>query len=522
MTTAEVKVWRDTGYTEGSVEVPSKTSYLSAPTYTFSDVNISRDRLFTQVQLRTPYEDLYDCSYLCVTLDMNNGDDVTVYGWIDSVSCSSDTPESPATIINWHIDYWRTYLSKVTFKEGLVTRRPTSDEIPPQPYDARYRRAMHVADVIDMPDVWWVIFTFTYKITIINYTVTAVGTFPININNTSQSYILKGPTGIDGSGNAFVTSPPMDSVVGGFIDEYFGMDPNSITSMFLSPVKPIDTDLSEPISATGWLAYNQGQTHTETGYPIGFLMRVNYTPFTRWTSGISPAVCSNDTDEYVITGFNGEVVARLPWGIKFSTWQFRNIVDATSAYIEIRFMNSLLTPEQRTLPNTEQMVAQIPLIPLSLTENSWSSYVYSGARNADMMQRNNQILMSALGGISFEKGITSSAMGALSASLNQQTNDARRKGQTNTLVLSGTGWDFANYGYVPKLVALTMDDYSQNIRNKDIKQYGAHVSEPMTSCQELIDNGGPLQITNLNVTGPVPVEAKAYIKDRLATGVRIV
>lgn len=520
MTTAKVEVWRDTGYTEGSYEVPSKTSSLPTPTYTFNDVNISRDRLFSEVQLRAPYEDLYDCSYLRVTYDMNNGDDVIVYGWIDTVACSSDTPQSPMSIIVWHIDNWRTYLSKVTFGSGLVTRRPTSDDIPPQPYSARYRTSNRVADIIENPDVWWVVFTFTYKISVINYTVTAVGTFPVNIKDTSKSYTLKGPTALDGSGNAFVSSPPLDSVVGGLIEEYFSMDPTTVISMFISPVEPFQTELAEPISSEGWLAYNQGKTNSETGYPIGFLMRVFYKPFIQYSSGISPAVCTTDTITYVVTGFDGEVVATLPWGVKFNKWSYRLIVDATSAYIEVRFDRvDRITPSNIPVQQSEDMIAQIPLIPVSLTENSWSSYVYSGARNADMMQRTNALLMSGLeSATSMSAGVWKTA---LSTTLDTQATDARVKGRSNSLALSGTGWDFITYGRAPMLVSLSMDDYSKDVRNKDIALYGAHVSESMTSCQALIDKGGPLQIHNLNVTGSVPTEAKTYIKNRLANGVII-
>ena len=91
MATATVEIWRDTGFTEGSVEVPSKTSSLPKATYTFTDVNVPRDSLFSTVKLAHAYEDLYDCSYLRITLDMNNGNDVTIYGWIDTASCASDT-----------------------------------------------------------------------------------------------------------------------------------------------------------------------------------------------------------------------------------------------------------------------------------------------------------------------------------------------------------------------------------------------------------------------------------------------
>lgn len=52
--------------------------------------------------------------------------------------------------------------------------------------------------------------------------------------------------------------------------------------------------------------------------------------------------------------------------------------------------------------------------------------------------------------------------------------------------------------------------------------YGAHVTEPMSSCQSLINTGGPLQIVNMTVGGSIPVEAKEYMKTMFANGVRLV
>ena len=89
--------------------------------------------------------------------------------------------------------------------------------------------------------------------------------------------------------------------------------------------------------------------------------------------------------------------------------------------------------------------------------------------------------------------------------------------------MSGTGFDSTRFGFSNiTLVRLSADAYSQTQRTNDISLYGVHVSEPKTSCQSLIDAGGPVQIDNAVVTGPVPVEAKQYIRQRLAQGVRMI
>ena len=72
------------------------------------------------------------------------------------------------------------------------------------------------------------------------------------------------------------------------------------------------------------------------------------------------------------------------------------------------------------------------------------------------------------------------------------------------------------------VVKRTFDDYSLTQRENDLELYGATVSEPMESCQSLVDTGGPLQIANLTVRGDIPVEAKQFFRTRFAKGVRMI
>jgi hypothetical protein len=43
----------------------------------------------------------------------------------------------------------------------------------------------------------------------------------------------------------------------------------------------------------------------------------------------------------------------------------------------------------------------------------------------------------------------------------------------------------------------------------------------MEICNSLVKAGGPLQIANLIVMGDIPVQAKNYIANKFADGVRI-
>ena len=105
----------------------------------------------------------------------------------------------------------------------------------------------------------------------------------------------------------------------------------------------------------------------------------------------------------------------------------------------------------------------------------------------------------------------------------QEINDYRISRQSNGLIMSGTGFDSVRFGNRQiMLVKLVNDEYSTEQRTNDISLYGVHVSEPRDSCQSLIDAGGPVQIDNAVVTGSIPVEAKQYIRQRLAQGVRMI
>lgn len=531
MASVTFSVWRDTGYTEGTLEVPSKTSSLSTPTYTFTDLHPSRDKLFNETQIPAPYENIYDCSYVRAVVDMNNGDDVTVYGWIDSVTASSDNPNNPMTIVKWHVDYWRTYLSTAVFKGGIVKRRPGDPAsfatVPPMTYPERYRTASKVMSVVANSNTWWVIFNATVTL-FGKLTLLVMGTFPVNIRDLSNSNTFiwgneSGSMSIEGA-----VSPNIDDIIRGNVDEVLKLDPSTVAAMWISPIPPFAfvQRTGTTVGDIGWGTEDdswwlvKGASYND-GLSYGYLMRVGeakpYEVTTAVPNGVS--IATHDTRELVVTGFDGEIIARLPWGLSFNTVSTRTIVDSVSAYLEMRFNANT----QAILNNAESMTVQVPLIALPLTQNSWSSYVYSGARDVDSQQRANMVtnalLSTALkgGGSAVSAGMT-----VLESSQQGRLTDMAHKNVSNGMTLYGTGFDVLYYGQTPALVALTMDSYSQSQRTNDINLYGVHVDEPMASTQNLINTGGPLQIANLTVTGPIPVEAKNYFRERFAGGVRIV
>ena len=538
MATATVEIWRDTGFTEGSVEVPSKTSSLPTSDYIFTDLNISASDLFSRFKVPHAFEDLYACSYIRIKMDMNNGEDVTLYGWIDNVTCVSDTAEHPVTAVEWHVDLWRTYLSKVTIGSGMVKRRPLmdTDEVPPQDYPVRYYKAEGLALYLATHQYLWCVFVAT-----INYQ-NAVGimtcAFPMPQPGSGIPYIS---TIIDGVTYDF---PSLSEVAQSLWDEDLGIDPKSVVSVFISPIAPEE-------SMGGWgLAKNT----TSRGNWAYYVKTTQYA-MKEYDAHLNIPVKTDDVYKYAICGFDNEVIGTLPWGVTVYDYSYRLIIDSSSAYIQVRFDGHD--------SHSEGLCFTVPLIPLSLTENATSSYVYSGARQADLMQMRTEadkayekglastasgtvtgvssgLMMGALGGPlgmmggALVGGVSSAIGGTISTTANrgidytyndrfQDITDYRMAHQTNGLLMSGSGLDsLVNGAKGITIRKLKADDYSVEQRASDISLYGVHVSEPRTSCQPLIDNGGPVQITSAVITGTAPASAKRYIKQRLESGVRII
>lgn len=568
-----LSVWRDVGYTEGCLEHPSKTSTLPNPTFTFEDLNVSRDKMFSEVQVKGAFEGLFDCSYLKASIDMNNGDDVIVYGWIDNVACSSDTVGSPVSTIYWHIDFWRTYLSKATFGSGIVVRRPgdfqTTNTIPHQafPY-LNYRVTVKQPLIQTTNDDWWVLIRYNTTSSVVTKEIqtipegktefettsqeksnkvvsTAVMCFPINKSNATR-YISGGPV------------PQFTDVVTGKWDEILGILPENIVSAFISPVAPYlpqgNGSEASPYSMGNW-------TSTQMGSRYVFVNR--FYNFDVFTNTISADTATNDWIHYSIAGLDSETIGALPFGMKVNKYDYRIMFESTCAYLQLRLYSE--TPMTKYTPaHQEGLCYTIPLPALEVTENSWSSYSYSGAQQYNKDQLRMAAEKAAVeGGISIgasalEGAMAGGMMGAMAGGIGaapgaligagtaivgssvrtagmnayltgsyndemQSIEDRYHASQPDGLLIAGNGFDAIYHGSGGiYLVGMQMDAYSQANAVADTSLYGLHVQEPKTSCQSLIDTGGPLQIINLTVTGSIPTIAKTYFRDQFKGGVRIV
>ena len=606
MATATVKIWRDTGFMEGSVEVPSKTSSLSTPNYTFSNLNIPVDSLFGSIKLKEPFEDLYDCSYLQITLDMNNGDDVTIYGWIDAVTCSSDTAGYPMTIISWHPDLWRTYLPKATFGKGLVIKRPYTSDCPPQTYPYRFKDVRETNTLIPNDGIWWVVFKFVDKF--LKMTTSCIGAFPMDVNNSQSFKTITGTNMHNTNETITVRAIPYAYLALGLFEELFELDPKTLISVYLCPFDPLGCTVSgDDYTKSGAYVYKTDNWNPD----LGFFVYTADTPFHEYTVNTTD-LTTNDIDNTVITDFMGNAVGAIPWGFTISKWKYRLVMDANQAYVDLRGFPHY-TEYGVTVTETRGTVTPllgtdytIPLIPVEITENALASYVYSGQRDADRAAMISSAISGITGGliqlptsaasgylyanaggsqelmmrdivdkgkaqIAFNQSVgqaqqmgfgvlgnptwkeynsalkgldlaSRSQMGMMAASLTMGAGGVALSGvstvmssamqyanrqqqvsaQSNNLIMMGTGFDMFTYGQPVTAITMWPDAYSRNQRVNDLEMNGCSVSEATENITSLINAGGPLQIINPVIKGPIPTPAKEYIKQRLESGVRII
>ncbi len=577
MTSATVRIWRDCGFTEGTLEVPSKTSSLPSYQYSFTLPAVPREDLFNSFRIKHAYEDLYDCNYLQVTYDMNNGDDVTVYGWIDAVRCISDTAGSPNTLIEWHTDLWRTFLSKATFGAGVVTKRPQSGTVPPQTYSNMTQLAIGPTTAI-LPTTagtyWWAIMNITVTDSSTGITYFQTRAWPVNPNYPSNRLTIS-------YGSTTAEAPSYYETVQGSFDETIGIDPESIYAAWLSPIAPAGWASSAGVvSMANWRVATRTVSSTTYGtfYPNPSISESKY--YSEWVQSLSAK--TTDTETYVVCDMDNTPVFQLPWGVTVTSASSRIVNADVSAYISIRFTTSDMDTDES---GASGLTCNIPLKSLGVSSNARSSYIYSGQQEYDresmsiardqalvsgltsaMTGSTNNAVMASLGNsrtdqsgqymlnskgkpiptgsgavssmtkagmsipaaaaVTMGTGIAGAAIDYFATGyFNDRTMDATmdyKAKQTSALTLPSSGADFVAYGNVPLIRMLQWDEYSMTQRASDIALYGISVREPMTSCQALINQGGPIRIQNLNVTGSIPPGAKHFFRERFAQGVRMI
>lgn len=556
-TIAQLRLWKDVGFTEGCMEVPS-TSTLTNPDLQFTDLNPTKARMFNEIRVPEDYVTLLEFSYLAITVDNSNGPDKTFYGWIDSVELYSDSQNAPMTVINWHVDLWRTYFAQAEFGSGTVKRRPVGTDQPPQRPPYRYLRPTE-RRTIDQDDTWWAIITLNEQyqsgggtntrisVRVVPLTPSAWDTAPYIGPSASPVYAL-----------------PIESMMNGDWDELWGVDPQNILSVFVSPIPPCvysgSGTQSSPFNlptSKGWEVQSVSGVNawfqcTYGGGPSDYMFEEQMFTFSE--------IMTDDTIQYHVRGFDGETLGILPWGVPVTQVHERIVYSVSGCYLQLRFTDA--TANDYTLAHQYGLVYTMPLLSMDVTENSWSSYVFSGQRQYDMEQRKLASDTKAVnGGIDIATGALTGAMtGAMAGSVvpgigtvvgavvgaiggtlataistgatyayetgyandeMQRMEDYAHSLQADGLLLPGIGVDSLFHGTKPDLVKVEMDAYSVANFTSSKNLYGVVVDEPRADCTALIGAKGPIRIEGLIVKGDIPPVAKRYIKDRIAKGVII-
>lgn len=575
-------LWADVGYTENSItQPPIGSSTLPSPDATFTELHPGRDKLFSTIDVRGEYFALYNMTYLRAVF---SGHDTRVfYGWVDSVECISDNQGYEVCRINWHVDYWRTFKEDAVFKEGTVIRRAADlDDRPIQPCPYKFKTLKN-EDAVKIGDteafgtkLYWLYFTMTDEDSSHEETSTKICCVPFwlpRYNETLRVYATPGIQIEEGGGGEYRSTPPYASIIMGLWDELLKIDPTRIKAAAISSVPPRsfsavpklnNYDVINLLDWNGWKAENSNSSlyyyyvyneYAEINQDHPLAITTEFTMDYTFNSG-------DEKKEMLILGHDFETVGTLPPFREITQIKYRLVASTTSFYVQIRF-------NSKENAHAEGLCITVPEPVVEVTENSWSSYVYSGQRDYDRSMKEYQARASAiestLGQMGFGASIgagegtkVAGALGAKAAAataigsagvgmlafgaaqavgagltyaiqeayLNpelQGLQDRMHARQSDGLLLPGAGFDFLSHGSNCFILApFEIDDYSADVFDNDQELYGSHVQEAMASCQALIEVGGPIAISGLDVGGDIPTAARNFMQQFFAKGVRLV
>lgn len=527
--------------------------------YNFADVQPRKGKELSEMELEIAWDEfagvkLYETPKLIVIRfsKLNTAGAYTfVYGWIDDAEPVTTKGPQPNTRIKWHVDWWLTWTDyhwfqisgepamqknwsprKVTIGAGRLLKGPASFARP----SSSAPRKWLLEDAKSMFDdhdprsdayEWWAVMAATET----------SGAPPSNVTTKITYYYWPIARQISGAAHR---SPTWTDIYTGQIEEKMGIDPSSILGFWAAPFNP-------------WKFGEPKDFETVSVYKLSDIIplanNVNIKVMT-------DSVQTDDRRKIVFTDPTGAEMFTAPWGISF-----KNIVTwfdiGTSAASLCVYLGETDTPiEERK--GAEGRFFSFPLPSLPVTENAWSSYVYSGQRDYDLQQKAIQRDRSAVNGIA---GIGTQAIGGALAgtaaapgagtavgaiaglvsgiagtAVNYFTAgefDSREQRNVDTLTSRQTAGMIANAGGVNGIVQpygsmigwnmLTMVRDPVSLAEIEVEQeeLGYDTDTYVVDCTNLISAGGPLRIEGLRVKGDIPKEGREYISSLFARGVHI-
>ena len=434
-----IDLWKDPPYMLGGVEIPG-LDYDTGEDLGDPDESLTLDKPLLPDRYTNRYEikidgmigdDITCYRYMRMNVPQEGEDDFSVYCWITDVVRNAAT--GPACIIRYEIDYWRTYLPKLSFGRGEITRCALEEFKRPYGVQPRHRKITDiiplnptqetVSDGSDIAASWIIV---VYTVTNDGVTTMRKAFFPIGDNyGTDQgaSFVEAHMEGVDIIYTT-VTAPSAGSVYEGRFDEAMGIDPASVVGVYLSPICP----------SSGYTSWNAGRDAW-----VGFLNcrnnGVNWwmeepDSFSRpweYELGGEDGITPDDVTSYIITGMQGEIMGSLPYGVTVTAARIAVDCGASGAYLHVSFVSSLSpdgTDEElyahqynagSKLAGVVGLAFTIPLPAIPVTQNAWSSYVYSGQRELDIESAKiarDQNLINGLTGV-ISGGTTGGLMGSV-------------------------------------------------------------------------------------------------------------
>ena len=451
-----------------------------------------------------------------------------VYGWVDDIKVKIQKGQNRSIVVRWHPDWFLTMGTTVSYGAGRILRGPQS-LARPDPSEPRMWVDSNVhIELGDGPDHYWLIVLYTKSNTIGSKTYT-----------TYELAFWQNLTAI-----GTVSSPSLQDVYDGKLEEVMGLDPDTIQGVWASPINPIDTASANTVTNTA------GTASWYVGHPSSVMPRnqviVN-----------SDTYATNDNDKWTLLDSAGNSLGVVPWGIGFDKVKMLTDIGPSGAYLIVSFLDS-------SKPNKgygEGRVFSVPLPSISVTQNAMQSYVYSGERDYDKTLRDIQKNQAAVNGIA---GAGSSAIGGavagtmatgspagmaagaaaglISATVgtavsyisaghfDRKTQEAIDKLKSNQAAGSlvsagGLGWERDMIGSGQNtmkwsLVKMTRDSVSAAELTVDHDEMGYPTDVYSASCDSMIRQLGPFRIENLETLRVSPAAGR-YIAELFARGVHI-
>jgi len=529
--------------------------------YSFDRVTPRKGRELDTMELPIPWDEFQGAVGLLSTpklvtakfSGLNMADAyVFVYGWIeDAEPVSVKGPESN-TRIHWHPDWWLIYSDfawftmqsvqhaaawsprRVSFGEGHLLSGPETYARP----DTSEPRKWELESSTPLKTSFgtgeqWAIIAYTYNEQI------------NNIRFTQIDYLFWQVGAPIVAGSNTYASPDYAEIFEGDLEELLGLDPQSITGCWLSPIQPRSTSqtpkVGRTVGETTYAAYRSGVFNK-----IAFETRI-------WVDNNDHSVMLK-TDDYrkvVFIDTGGAPIYTAPWGITFSSVRMCVDMGTSGCSIQCYLDNGDGNKAE------EGRLFSFPLPSLPITENAWQSYNYSGQRDYDVRMREisrNQAAVNGISGIGTSAiggaiagsavapgpgtmigavaGIVAGSVGTIANYASSGYFDVKAQSATDKLVSNQASalivTAYGMQGLFPmgkdegmRMVVMKRDDVSMAELVSEHTELGWSTSVYSADCSSLISAGGPLRIEGLRVKGDMSNDGKRYISEMFARGVHL-